>query len=90
VALGKRTRLQGRSDFGSPARAVPEAHHVHPAIGVIDPVDDAVGTDNNFANGRIAKLRHDPAQFRKVREALVLLMSKRPKLTARSGESGEM
>ena len=69
---------------------MPESGNVHPAIAVINTVDDAVGANDNLANGWIAELRHDPPISGKSARRLVLLIRNWPRVTARSGESSEM
>lgn len=49
---------------------MPESGNVHPAITVIDAIDDAIRADDNLADGWISELGHDSAHLGKISEAL--------------------
>jgi hypothetical protein len=49
---------------------MPEARYIHPAIGVIDSVDNAIGADDDFAKRRIIELGNYATQLGIVGEAL--------------------
>jgi hypothetical protein len=53
-------------EFRRPTRAVPESSNVHATRPMIHAVNNAVGADNNFSDGRIAKFGNHAAHFGKL------------------------
>jgi hypothetical protein len=47
---------------------MPESDDVHPLFVAGNTIDDAIGANHNFANGRFVKLWDDPAHFREIGE----------------------
>ena len=49
---------------------MPESSNVHAAVAVIDSMDNAVGANDNLANGWIVELGNNAAHFGKVCKTL--------------------
>jgi hypothetical protein len=47
---------------------VPKSDDIHSAIGMVNAIDDTVGTHNNLANRGNIELRDDASQLGKLRE----------------------
>ncbi len=56
----------GVFDLGSTTRTVPVPDNIHSTVGMIDTVDDAVGTHHKLPNTRSGKLGNDASQFGKI------------------------
>ena len=49
---------------------MPESGNIHPAIALVNAVNDTAGADDNLANGWITKFRHHSTHLRKVCQPL--------------------
>ena len=59
---------------------MPKANDLNQMFGMIDTIDDPIGSHNDFAHGAIAKLRHNSANLRKLRKTLRMGNEKAAKL----------
>jgi hypothetical protein len=63
IKLGAGTKSNRAGNVRKSARAMPEADNFKALVVVIHPINDPVGTENNFAQFRSAKFRHDAPAF---------------------------
>ena len=49
-------------------RGVPKANDLNQVARIVKAINDTIRADNNFANERVFKLRHNSSKFRRLRE----------------------